>query len=826
MKLGQKGGVLRARRTAVSAVLMATVAVGPMAVTPAAYAQTASERSFSIQPQSLADALVAFANQSGYQVTTNGAEIRGVRTNGVNGTFPSFDALSHLLIGTGFTYRINGTLVTIERVPQSADDAITLGPVRVEGESGGRYSGVTTSLTSDPAATEGVNTYTATGPSLSATGLALTLRETPQSVTVVTRQKMDDFGLETLYEVMDQTPGITMQREGDAVYFYSRGTTTNLRIDGIRQITSGWAYLSTTIYGMGDMAEIDRVEVLKGASGLMNGDGSYGGMINLIRKKPTREFQASIRGSAGRWNNYRGDVDVSGPLNADQTLRARTVVAWRNADSFRDHQKGEYFTFYGTVDMEPTPDTLVNVGVSFKRQEEQGGASANPVMLYSDDGTFMGLQKRSFNIGAPWAGYKQDELAVFGSVEQKLGQGWVAKLQVGHEQIERPKSIFGSFSYYDKNNSSNSQYKDIRQINEHLTFDVKGPLELLGRTHDLLIGAGASRSRTRLLRGDSVSSRLTALGISYADGGGALPYPDDIDDRSYASEFWSTKRQYVYAAGRFDLADPLKLIAGVRFSNYDQNNQTAWESTVRRERGIFTPYAGVTLDVLKSLSLYASYASIFQPQSVRDVNGNTLPPEEGITYEVGVKGEFFAGQLNVSANYFWLNTDNAAEATRDIVTGTPDETAYRAVMGAKRSGYEIEASGRLLPGWQIQGGYVLNYDTLNNASSVVARPRPKRQIKLNSSYRFEEGRLAGLSFGGGTRWQSDISTQDSGNIIEQKNFWLFDGFARYETGKFTFGVNVDNIFDKKYFSSVGNQWSLLYTWGQPRNVKLSAGYKF
>jgi outer membrane receptor for ferric coprogen and ferric-rhodotorulic acid len=147
----------------------------------------------------------------------------------------------------------------------------------------------------------------------------------------MTRQRMDDFKLETLTDVMEQTPGIAVYRQNNATDFQARGAKVNLQTDGMAQLSSGWYYLTSTMFSLDDMAEIDRIEVLKGSSGLVVGKGDYGATVNMIRKRPTREFQASVRANAGSWDTYRTQADVSGPLNEAGTVRGRLVASAMDA---------------------------------------------------------------------------------------------------------------------------------------------------------------------------------------------------------------------------------------------------------------------------------------------------------------------------------------------------------------------------------------------------------------------------------------------------------------------------------------------------------------
>ena len=224
MKTGEQGSARCGHGSLMSAVLMATVTIGSLVVAPQSHAQAVSPRSFDIAPQALADGLVAFATQSGLQVTTNGAEIRGVRTNGVRGSLAPAQALSQLLAGTGFTFRIKGSLATIERAPVAAGDGVvSLGPVRVEGAGdGGSNGGFAVSISSDPDATEGTGSYTVRTMS-SATHLPLTMRQTPQSVTVLTSARIAAENIVDIVDIAKSTPGLRLTANDVRPTIMSRG---------------------------------------------------------------------------------------------------------------------------------------------------------------------------------------------------------------------------------------------------------------------------------------------------------------------------------------------------------------------------------------------------------------------------------------------------------------------------------------------------------------------------------------------------------------------------------------------------------------------------
>ncbi|KAF1066045.1 MAG: Ferripyoverdine receptor [Pseudomonas citronellolis] len=236
------------------------------------------------------------------------------------------------------------------------------------------------------ATTEHSGSYT-TGQMSVGTKLAASLRDTPQSVTVVSRQRMDDQNLQKLEDIATYTPGLVLRKTGgERPEFYSRGAAIdNIMIDGLPVV-----YDSDTL-GTSTLAMYDHVEVVRGASGLMVGAGNPSGTLNLVRKRPTAQPQLAITGSAGRWDDYRGEVDVSGPLAADGALRGRLVAAYQDRNSFVDAYGNKRQLFCGIGEYDLSPSTTLTVGAYYNR-EDNPGADWNGLPTHPD-GSFFGLPR-------------------------------------------------------------------------------------------------------------------------------------------------------------------------------------------------------------------------------------------------------------------------------------------------------------------------------------------------------------------------------------------------------------------------------------------------
>ncbi|WP_353632763.1 TonB-dependent siderophore receptor [Pseudomonas vranovensis] len=678
----------------------------------------------------------------------------------------------------------------------------------------------TTEVTSNQLGTitEGSGSYTP-GTIATATRLVLTPKETPQSISVVTRQFMDDFNLNAIDDVMRHTPGITVSTlDSERSTYYSRGyPIQNYQYDGIPTLQDG-AYAAGN--NLSDTAIYDRIEVIKGANGLLSGAGAPGAALNFIRKKPTSEFSGHVTGSAGSWDNYRSEVDVSGPLNESGTVRGRAVAALQDKHSFQDHYERQTNVYYGILEMDLDADTLLTFGADYQDSDPEGSSWA-AIPLFNSKGE-LNKVSRSFNPGTQWSSWEQYTRTVFASLEHNFAGGWVSKLELSHK-INGYDAELGSVSGGNPNPDTGAgtsmylgKYTGETKTNTAELY-ATGPFELLGRQHELVVGASYSQAKWDGKGYSPVASYNGNVESFYA-WNGKVPKPEWSQ---WGTNDETTRQTATYITARFKPTDDLALILGSRFANFSRSGDND-----QRESGRPVPYVGVVYDLNPNYAVYASYTSIFNPQSNQDRFGKTLDPNEGDNYEVGIKGEWFEGRLNASLAYFETHEDNRAELD---LSGQPSLvlSPYMAIT-AKSKGYEAEISGELTPGWELQAGYTHKVIRDEN-DNKVSTWEPEDQVSLFTSYKLP-GALERMTVGGGARWQGK-SWQSVSNPVRgqedytQEAYWLVDLMTRYQfTDNLSGQVNLNNLFDKKYFTNVGFYNS--YYYGDPRNLSVSARYDF
>ncbi len=687
------------------------------------------------------------------------------------------------------------------------------------------------------ATTEDTHAYT-TGSMSSATGLPLSIRETPQSVTVITRQQMDDRGVQSVGDALRNTPGVSTQKyDSDRSEFSARGLAiTNFQYDGINIPYDG-------VYGENpnngdDAASIDRVEIIKGATGLMTGNGDPSATVNLIRKKPTKQFKASISGTVGSWDAYRTVGDISGSLTDSGNVRGRFVGAYSDQNSYLDHYSQKKDLFYGILEADLSDDTLLTFGIDKSSTTPRGTSwTGNPV--YFADGGRTDFP-RHFNSGADWSRRDFDNITYFASLEHALANDWKFKVSLDQKTTDHDTQLASASGGNPDRASGEGMFLywgrwEGHRVQNTADVNVSGPFTLGGREHELIAGVMTAHSRQTGSTYDT--SAFAEVPGSIYDWSGDLPKKDFPKNGKYQR---TQSQNGVYLATRLHPTDDLSVILGSRLSTFKYNEDYRYNAGAGlddthasyKEHGVVTPYAGVIYDLDDTYSLYASYTSIYQPQTYKDSNGSTLAPVEGDSYEAGLKAAYFDGRLNASLAFFRIEQDGVAESIG--TNALTNEGIYKAIDGATTKGVELELAGELSDGWNVSAGYTYARSRDADEQRIYGYPlsttKPEHVVRTFTTYRLP-GVLDKVTVGGGVSWQSafygKIYSAPAGDYtrIKQGGYTLVDLMSRYQYNEhLSFTVNANNVFDKRYLTGLGNFDTTFY--GEPRNVMLTTKWDF
>ncbi|WP_329847777.1 ferric-rhodotorulic acid/ferric-coprogen receptor FhuE [Stenotrophomonas sepilia] len=642
-------------------------------------------------------------------------------------------------------------------------------------------------------------------------------REIPQSISIISHQRIEDQNLDDIIDVLANTTGVTStQSDSERTEFYARGFYIDAyQFDGLpTQMVQNWSYGDSGL----DLALYDRVEVVRGATGLLSGAGNPSASVNLIRKHAdSAELAGSVSVNVGSWGRTRTTVDVGSALNASGSVRGRVIGSYLDTNGQMDRYNQRKTLGYAVIDADLTPDTQLSVGYDYQQKRANGATWGGFPMWYADGSPTN--YPTSFNPSPDWTYWDTTSKRGFATLQHAFSNGWKFRIGATHNSTRADDKLFyPSYTAFDKATGTGVTpmagfYNTERKV-DGIDGYIDGPFQLFGREHQFMAGLSYNRREFANYGDFQMGGPGTGWNpfSSYLDWTGNIAQPD-WNPLALASQGTITQKAG-YAATRLSLADPLKLILGARYTHWKSEGEND-----DREHKVTTPYAGLVYDLNDTYAAYASYTEIFQPQTARDRNDRYLDPVDGKSYEVGVKGAWFDNRLNASLAVFRIEQDNVAQVTSEPIIGRPGEFASIAARGTVSRGFEFEVNGELAPGWNATFG-ASRYVAKDINGADINTNLPQTALKLFTSYTPQS--LQALTVGGGANWQNRIYYPvPAYGRIEQNGYALVSAFVRYRISpEFSVQANLNNLLDKKYYSQItgygaygdGRNGSLTFTW--------------
>ncbi|MES2414722.1 MAG: TonB-dependent siderophore receptor [Pseudomonadota bacterium] len=678
------------------------------------------------------------------------------------------------------------------------------------------------------ATTEGSGSYTTHGTTIGK-GLR-SLRETPQSVTVLTRQRLDDQGIRTLDSALQATTGITVQESSSHERtFFSRGFEIDtIQYDGVPTTRGSGFFISP------DLSGYDRVEVLRGPAGLFNGAGQPGGTVNLVRKRPLATRQLNAQVTLGSWNLRRAEGDISLVLNDAGSLRGRLVAAREERNFFYDVANSKRTVLYGVVEADIGPRTTLGAGFNY---EKNAGTPFYGGLPRFSDGRDLKLPRSTY-LNAAWSRSDIQNTTYFTDLNHRFNDNW--KVKLGVSRMKENNYDLSGAAFNTVNPATNlgptiSSFK-ANLLGEQTALDgtLEGSFLAFGRKHDVIFG---TNYQYRDYRSTSQSFTVANAAINpftfnpynYAN---APTVPAGAQTRTLNK----TEQNGMYGSVRFALSDPMKLVLGGRTSYFKSSVQNLVTGVLTtqpyEEKSRFVPYGALSYDLDQNWTVYGSYAEIFRSQAnLFTVAGTRLAPATGTTYEAGIKGALNGGKLNTSAALFRTTETNraqtvvAANCAGNLIN--PAGACSAAEGQVLSQGLDAELSGEVAPRLQVAAGYTINltrYVSDRNATGPTANVNqplltyaPRHMLRIWSNYQLTDA-LAGWSIGGGVNLQSKTYKVAGAARLEQPGYAVWSARVGYRINKnLTASLSLNNIFDKTYYRTLGalngSSW-----YGEPRNV--------
>lgn len=781
-------------------------------VTPiAAQAQSVGIQ-YDIAPQSLAGALDAFTRASGMSLVYDGA-LPAVQSNGVKGRMSAPEALSRLLTGTGLSFRmLDSSSFTLIEAPRAESDAIQLGPVRVTGESDVAAQGGTSAWAPVPGF---VAPRTAT-----ATKTDTPVNETPQSITIVTRDQIDAQGAQTIPQALLYTAGVQVDRNGAdqrADYIFSRGFAVDQYVDGTRLLQGVWAVPQI------DSFTLERVEILKGPASVLYGQAAPGGIANYITRRPQPVASGEVQLQVGNRDRLQGAIDLTGPLGESSGLSYRLTALARTADVQVDHFRERRVLVAPALAWRDNDRTEVLVRGEYLHDPESGAYYKLPAygtVLANPNGEI----STNFDVGDPdFSRHEREQMTLSYNLSHRFSD------TVKFSSSGRYMRINGDYDVIvfqrlqaDLKTMNRMSYRAAETLDAWTSDNrLETTFSTEGIAHHILAGFDYQGQTTD--RQDSFGAAPT-LDITNPVYGQAIGTPDLFLDQR------QTQHQYGFYLQDQISVGGLRVVLGGRHDwARTQTDDRLYSTTDRQRNNAFTWRAGLLYAFDNGLSPYASYTESFQPVPGTDFFGGAFQPTTGRQFEAGLK--------YTPDDHFTLTASAYHLRQRNVLTADPDEDHIAVNPNAQvqtgevtSKGFEVEAKATLINGLSLTAAYAyVDAETTRSNDGLVGKT-PVYQPAHNASLWADYSMVAGFRLGAGLRYFGK-TWGAADNSFRVPDFAVVDALAAIDLGALTsqlYGfeasVNARNLLDKTYVTGCQNINTCYY--GTRRTVFATLRYRW
>ena len=643
------------------------------------------------------------------------------------------------------------------------------------------------------------------------------LNEIPQAVSVVGKQEMDDRGVvNKVDEALRYTPGVVAAPYGtdpDTDWFYIRGfeaTQTGVFMDGLHLFSYGFGGFQI------DPFMLERVEVLKGPASVLYGGSNPGGIVNMVRKRPTDEPYYYTETGINSNGNAFGGFDISDKVGSSDTMTYRLTGKIAGGDNYSDYSHDLRGFIMPQLTISPDDATKFTIwGYAGALDQVHVGNGFLPYVGTVVDAPF-GRIPRDFFPGEPDLDKgRYDQQMIGYDLEHEFDGGWKVSSNFRYGHLD--KYEFGPYPYlYATPTALNRIGFEGDTTADSLAWDnrIENEFELGGATHKVMAGIDY-----RYYRIDNVQNFVFGSGpIDVIDPIYGLP---QVPNGPLYDEVLTMNQVGFYAQDQVRFGENWLLTLNGRYdyvhSNFD--NQLTPASSYKSSDNAWSGRAGLAYEFDNGLTPYVSAATFFNPLVGTGASG-PLVPEEGEQFEAGIKFDptFFDGTL--TASVFHINKQN-------YVVSLPTPPFTRSQLGEVESkGIELEAKVNLNENWRLLGSFTytdvevtenpLNPALVGKTPYIV----PDVTASLWLDYTVTTGALEGLSLGAGLRYKGE-SWADEANTLKVPDATVVDAAIRYKKNDWTASLNVANLFDKEYVESCGGIGACGYGDARTFTFKLS-----
>ena len=648
------------------------------------------------------------------------------------------------------------------------------------------------------------------------------LRDIPQSVQIIPQQVIEDRQAISLEEIATSSSGVIFSGNN-----FGRGA--DIAIRGFNRsaiLRDGFRVYNRAAQGIPEIANLERVEIVKGPASVVFGESEPGGLINLVSKQPLSEPFYNLQLQLGNDSFVRLPVDLSGPLTESANLNYRLNTLYQSEESFRDFDNGfERFFVAPTLAWQISDDTDLSFNLEYTHETRPVDSGTAAI-----DGEPVDIPRERI-LNNPSDNAQREFINTGYTFEHRFNEDWKIRnafRYISNNYDSDDDTLAVPFLINENTGIITRTFVQEERAEDSFTLytNVEGNFATGKIEHNLLFGIDLNHTQTDLsTRFDpfplnSSNPNLTSIDI-FAPDYDAVSSPDPEAIDFFNNDDVTNDRLGIYLQDKIDLLDNLILLAGLRYDTFDQTTTNNLNNTeVSQDSDAVTPRIGIVYQPIEAISLYSNYSQSFNPQPFlynRSADGSLLEPESGEGFEVGVKADLVPNRLAATVAYFNLTRENVATEDRF-------NPFAAVVVGEQQSqGIELDLIGEIQPGWNIIASYAYidseitednNPDLIGNRFPNI----PENSASLWTTYEIQQGDLEGLGFGIGLNY---VGERQGGlpNSFEVDSYFLTNAALFYNRQNWQLRLNFDNLFDVDFIEAADTSSARNIYVGRPFEVR-------
>ncbi|RBO86241.1 TonB-dependent siderophore receptor [Marinomonas aquiplantarum] len=658
-----------------------------------------------------------------------------------------------------------------------------------------------------------------------ATKTQLDAEETPQAISIIKSETLEERGVESLAEAVRYSSGINTELRGGSVtrldLFNIRGFDNDtVLLDGLPLLFNGW-----NLQPQIDAAVVDQIEIFKGPTSTLYGEMPPGGMVNIISKSPQEDSANSVEITLGSDNKKQVQFDSTGAIS--DKVNYRVIGLARQKDGQSVTAEEERILIAPSLDIQLSDSTFLNLNMYYQNDPEMGVYSALPSKGTVNSNINGKLNSDAYAGDENWETYEREELLLGYKLEHEINDTW--------SFLQNTRFTFADAYQQNTYSGSTSLNSDERTLNRraYITDEKSQGINLDNQfsaifdtgslEHNILIGLDYLKLESDIKYEDAVAPSIDLYDPDYNQ---IVASQLDFAASGYSSDFTINKEQTgLYLQDQIRM-DQWVFIMGGRYDNYKYSETGRGSTEADDDQNQLSGRIGALYELDNGFSPFINFAQSFEPVSGSDRLGNAFKTSTADQIEAGIKFQNADTLASVTA----FNIVKSNVLTRDPNGGTYDKVQVGEVTS---NGLEVELTKALTEELNATLAYTYQDVEVSKSNDGIQGNTPvwtpEQQVSVWLGYQPKQGSLLGASFGAGLRYVGEMQ-MDAANSDTVPSYTLVDLSIGYDLAQLSANwqgasvqFSVSNAFDETYYTcyDTSSCW-----FGADRSFELTGRYEF